>query len=42
MNIYSFSSNGYDGELVQIEVNIFTRSLPGIDIVGLPGSAVKA
>ncbi len=41
MNIYSFSSNGYDGELVQIEVNIFTRSLPGIDIVGLPGSAVK-
>ncbi len=41
MKIYSYSSSGYDGDLVQIEVNIFTRSLPGIDIVGLPGGAVR-
>ncbi|QEN03202.1 hypothetical protein EW093_00280 [Thiospirochaeta perfilievii] len=41
MKIFSYSSSGYDGELVQIEINIFTRSLPGIDIVGLPGGAVK-
>ncbi|MGL1891784.1 MAG: YifB family Mg chelatase-like AAA ATPase [Spirochaetaceae bacterium] len=41
MNIYSYSSSGYDGDLVQIEVNIFNRSLPGIDIVGLPGGAVR-
>ena len=41
MKIISYSSSGYEGELINIEVNIFTRSLPGIDIVGLPGGAVK-
>lgn len=41
MKIYSFISTGYDGVLVNIETNIFTRSLPGIEIVGLPGGAVK-
>ncbi len=41
MKIYSYSSSGYDGDLVQIEVNIFKRSLPGIEIVGLPGGAVR-
>lgn len=41
MKIFSFISSGYDGVLVNIETNIFTRSLPGIDIVGLPGGAVK-
>lgn len=41
MSIYSYSAKGYEGVLVQIEVNIFNRSLPGVEIVGLPGSAVK-
>lgn len=41
MKIYSYSSSGYDGDLVQIEMNIFNRSLPGIEIVGLPGGAVR-
>lgn len=41
MKIFSYSSSGYDGDLVQIETNIFTRSLPGIEIVGLPGGAVR-
>lgn len=41
MKIYSYSSSGYDGELIQIEINLFNRSLPGIDIVGLPGGAVR-
>lgn len=41
MNIFSYSSCGYDGDLVHIEVNLYPRSLPGIDIVGLPGGAVR-
>jgi magnesium chelatase family protein len=41
MKIFSYSSEGYDGKLVLIETNIFRRSLPGIDIVGLPGGAVR-
>lgn len=41
MKIFSFISTGYNGVLVNIETDIFKRSLPGIDIVGLPGGAVK-
>ncbi len=41
MKIFSYSSCGYEGDLVQIEINIFKRSLPGIEIVGLPGGAVR-
>lgn len=41
MNIYSYSSSGHDGDLVHIEINLFKRSLPGVDIVGLPGGAVR-
>lgn len=41
MKIYSYSSSGYDGDLIHIEINVYSRSLPGIDIVGLPGSAVR-
>lgn len=41
MKIHCYTSKGYDGELVEIEINIFSRSLPGIEIVGLPGNAVK-
>lgn len=41
MKIFSYSSSGYDGDLIHIEINIYSRSLPGIDIVGLPGGAVR-
>lgn len=41
MEIYSFSPEGYRGNLVEIEISILGRSLPGIEIVGLPGTAIK-
>lgn len=41
MKIFSYSSRGYDGDLIEIEISNFKRSLPGIEIVGLPGNAVK-
>jgi magnesium chelatase family protein len=37
---YSFAASGYEGRLVTIEVDI-RRGIPGMDIVGLPGLAVK-
>lgn len=40
MGWYSYASVGYDGRIVTIEVDI-RRGIPGMDIVGLPGSAVK-
>ncbi len=36
----SFAAVGYDGRLVTIEVDI-RRGIPGMEIVGLPGSAVR-
>lgn len=41
MEIYCYAARGYDGDIITIEVNIRTRALPGMDIVGLPGGAVK-
>lgn len=40
MKIYSFSSFGYEGSLVSVEVDI-RRGIPAIDIVGLADGAVK-
>jgi magnesium chelatase family protein len=40
MQWYSFAAVGYEGRLVTIEVDI-RRGIPGMDIVGLPGPAVK-
>lgn len=40
MAIYSFTSFGYDGSLVTVEVDL-RRGLPATDIVGLADSAVK-
>jgi magnesium chelatase family protein len=40
MEWYSFAAVGYEGRLVTIEVDI-RRGIPGMDIVGLPGPAVK-
>ena len=36
----SFASFGYEGEIIKVEADL-RRGLPIIDIVGLPGSAVK-
>ena len=40
MTIVSFASFGYEGEIIKVEADL-RRGLPIIDIVGLPGSAVK-
>ena len=40
MDILSFSSFGYEGEIIRVEADL-RPGLPVIDIVGLPGSAVK-
>ena len=40
MAIYSFSSWGYEGSLITIEVDL-RRGIPAVDIVGLPDGAVK-
>lgn len=40
MKIYSHSSIGYEGELIEVEVDI-RKGIPGIDIVGLAGSEIK-
>jgi magnesium chelatase family protein len=40
MGWYGFAASGYEGRLVTIEVDI-RRGIPGMDIVGLPGPAVK-
>lgn len=40
MKIYSHSSIGYEGELIEIEVDI-KKGISGIDIVGLAGSEIK-
>ncbi|MDR2588909.1 MAG: hypothetical protein LBC67_05725, partial [Spirochaetales bacterium] len=37
---FSFAAVGYEGRLVTIEVDI-RRGIPGMDIVGLPGLAVR-
>jgi magnesium chelatase family protein len=40
MRIYCFASTGFEGYLVQVEVDI-RRGIPGLEIVGLPDSAVR-
>ncbi len=40
MNIYAYAASGYAGQLVSVEVDI-RRGIPGLDIVGLPDSAVR-
>ena len=40
MEIVSFSSFGYEGEIIKVEADLRV-GLPVIDIVGLPGNAVK-
>lgn len=40
MRIFGFASGGFDGDLVTVEVDI-RRGLPGTEIVGLAGGAVR-
>ena len=40
MQIYSFSPFGYEGALVNVEVDL-RRGIPAIDLVGLADGAVK-
>lgn len=40
MKIFAYAASGYAGRLVAVEVDI-RRGIPGLDIVGLPDSAVK-
>jgi magnesium chelatase family protein len=40
MTIFSYASFGYEGELVTVEVDL-RPALPGIEIVGLPDSAIR-
>ena len=40
MEIYSHSPEGYDGELVRVETDL-RRGIPGFDLTGLAGAAVR-
>ena len=40
MDIYGYAPWGYEGDLVRVEVDLH-RGVPGMDIVGLPGGAVR-
>jgi magnesium chelatase family protein len=40
MEIYGYAPWGYEGDLVRVEVDLH-RGIPGMDIVGLPGGAVR-
>lgn len=40
MEVYCFASAGFEGRLVQVEIEL-RNGIPGMDIVGLPDSAVK-
>jgi len=40
MSVFCYSISGYHGHIVAVEVDI-RRGLPGIDIVGLPGSEIR-
>ncbi len=40
MSIYAYASEGYEGSLVHVEVDI-RRGLPAFDLTGLPDGAIK-
>ncbi len=40
MNVAGFVNRGFEGDIVRVEVDL-RRGIPGVDIVGLPDSAVK-
>lgn len=40
MDVFGYSPWGYSGDLVRVEVDL-RRGIPGVEIVGLPGNAVR-
>jgi len=40
VELFGFAAVGYEGRVVAVEVDI-RRGIPGMDIVGLPGSAIR-
>ncbi len=40
MEVYGYAPWGYEGDLVRVEVDL-RRGIPGMEIVGLPGGAVR-
>ncbi len=40
MKVAGFVNHGFDGDMVRVEVDL-RRGIPGVDIVGLPDSAVR-
>jgi len=40
--IYSASLYGIEANLIEIEVDIYRRTLPQVNIVGLPDSAARS
>ena len=40
MEIYAYAPWGFDGDLVRVETDL-RRGIPGMEIVGLPGNAVR-
>ena len=40
MEVFGYAPWGYEGHLVRVEIDLH-RGIPGLEIVGLPGSAVK-
>lgn len=40
MNIAGFVNHGFEGDIVNVEVDL-RRGIPGVDIVGLPDNAVR-
>lgn len=41
MEIYGYAPWGYEGDLVRVEIDLRRGSIPGMEIVGLPGGAVR-
>jgi len=40
MEVYGYAPWGYEGDLVRVEIDL-RRGIPGVEIVGLPGGAVR-
>lgn len=40
MQVLAYAGNGYEGSIVDVEIDL-RRGIPGVDIVGLPDSAVR-
>lgn len=41
MEVYGYAPWGFEGDLVRVEVDLRRGAIPGMEIVGLPGGAVR-